>query len=77
MPIEREEFQAAVAFIRDDIRGIHSRLDALNGRTRRNESAIDVLQDRGRDDRKLSAAWGGFVGGLIMVSAWLAERLWK
>lgn len=77
MPIEREEFQAAVAFIREDIRGVQTRLDALNGRTRRNERAIDVLQDRSLAHRRHGAAWGGFVGGVLMVAAWLAERLWK
>jgi hypothetical protein len=77
MGIERDEFQSAVAIIREDIHGVHSRLDALNGRTRRNESAIAVLEDRGKDARKLGAAWGGFIGGAVMVAAWLAERLWK
>ena len=30
----------------DAIRGIHSRLDTLNGRTRENEQKIAVLSDR-------------------------------
>ena len=77
MGIEREEFQTAVAIIRDDIRGVHSRLDALNGRTRSNEQAIAVLEDRHSDGRRSGAAWGGFVGGFLVIAGWIAEKLWR
>ena len=76
MAIERGEFQAAVEQIREDIRGVHTRLDALNGRTRKTESDIAVLQERS-GGTWLGAVAGGFTGGFTAVGAWALEKLWK
>ena len=45
-PITREEFREAIAQVREDIKGVHTRLDALNGRVRTSEDAIARLQER-------------------------------
>ena len=42
--IRRDEFEGWMHVLRDDIQGVHSRLDVLNGRTRINERDIAVLQ---------------------------------
>lgn len=42
--ISREEFLTHVGFIREDVAGVHDRLDTLNGRTRTVETAIGSLQ---------------------------------
>ena len=52
MEISREEFQGWMELIREDISGVHSRLDGLNGRTRTAESAIAVLQNQRSEDVK-------------------------
>jgi tetrahydromethanopterin S-methyltransferase subunit G len=71
--------------IRDDIRGIHDRLDALNGRTRKNESDIAVLQDRDSADRQVAkragrnhgALWGGIIAGLAAAGRIVADYVKK
>jgi len=70
--IDRDEFRDAVHLIRDDIAGVHTRLDALNGRTRANELEIVRLQERQRRQTKKGAAW---LGSLSVVLAGLAEGL--
>jgi len=42
--INRDEFENWMLVLRDDIRGVQARLDLLNGRTRKNENAIAVLE---------------------------------
>ena len=44
---------------------ITERLDTLNGRTRSNEQAIAVLQDRQGQVSKSQAVWAGSIGALI------------
>jgi hypothetical protein len=71
--IEREEFRDAVQAIRGDIAGVHARLDALNGRTRRAEENIVRLQERHRSSTKRSAAWGSLgvvVAALVEGAKW-------
>lgn len=61
-----------------DFGAVNDRLDALNGRTRVNETAIAVLQDRTSEartaGRNYGAGAGAAVGGLITVlyQAWQA-----
>ena len=61
MPLERDEFHVWMETLRADIRGVHSRLDDLNGRTRDAEQKVAVLEDRGHP-----AAWGGGLGALAV-----------
>jgi len=70
--IDRDEFRDAVHLIRDDIAGVHTRLDALNGRTRANEIAIARLQERHQRQTRKGAAW---LGSLSVGLAALAEGL--
>ena len=44
---------------------IDARLDALNGRTRKSENAIAVLQDRDQRAALSGAKWGGGMGAII------------
>lgn len=71
--IERDEFREYMALIREDIAGLGTRLDTLNGRTRDNEQDIAVLKDRA--GHGLAAAWGGGIVGVI-VGAAEALRWW-
>ena len=79
--VDEKEFTRWMELLRSDVKGVHDRLDELNGRTRKNENAIAVLEDRSTDGRsegrKSGAVWGGFAGGFAMVALWLAEKLWK
>ena len=61
--INRDEFENWMQVLREDIHGVHERLDKLNGRTRTMENAVAVLQDRGADGRKQGAISGGIVAG--------------
>ena len=60
--IERDEFESWMQVLRSDIHGVHTRLDELNGRTRKNETAIAVLEDRDarvKDGHARYVGWGG------------------
>lgn len=66
----RDEFQSWMELLREDIRGVHERLDTLNGRTRSSENritAIETLQtERDKQAGKDSAARaGGFLGSVL------------
>jgi len=73
--LTRDEFLAHMGYLREDIAGVHTRLDALNGQTRKHGEAIAVLQDRDTDSRSearkgglISGATAGtFVGGIIVA----------
>ena len=71
--LSRQEFHDAINLIRQDIRGIHARLDLLNGRTREAEQQVAVLTDRGHP-----AAWGGGIGavvvGIIEAVRWMMKH---
>lgn len=76
--ITREEFQTfslrldqAMA---QGFTGIHDRLDMLNGRTRLNENAIAVLQERSEVAKETKRNWDGLIGGgVVAVIAALME----
>lgn len=55
--------------------GVHERLDALNGRTRANEVAVAVLQDRstrGGVFGGIAGSIGGVLGG--MLAGWMGSK---
>ena len=66
MDLTREEFIVHVGLLREDIHGVHDRLDMLNDRTRTAEQDIAVLKDRATSvrqeaqqaARKSSTRWG-------------------
>jgi hypothetical protein len=60
-------------YLKRGIDGINDRLDEQNGRTRKNEQAIAVLEDRSSATRQTSAAWGGGLGagaGAAIAALW-------
>lgn len=72
-----DEIRVHLEYIRDGIDGINERLDALNGRTRKTETAIAVLQDRTTDTRAAKVAgskYGAAIGAAVsaIVSGLLA-----
>lgn len=71
--IDRDEFHQWMQLLQKGQEGISARLDVLNGRTRENELAIAVLQDR--SEGKRGALWGGGVGTALIVIAEVA-RYW-
>ena len=74
--ISREEFQRLYDTIDDGFRGVHVRLDRMNGRIGTAETDIAVLQEKSSAAR--SAAWGGGIGGvmigLVESVKWLMGR---
>lgn len=55
-PVLVRELEEIRDSLRDGFRGVHDRLDAVNGRLRDNESAVCVLEDRSeRTERILGA----------------------
>jgi mevalonate kinase len=72
-----EEMPVWVQVLREDIRGIHDRLDTLNGRTRSVEVKVAVLEDRAEQAAKTAiqmngkatkATWGAGLGGAFVVA---------
>jgi hypothetical protein len=53
------------ARMRDGFDGVHTRLDHLNGRTRKSETAIAILQDR--SPGRVGMIAGGAVTGAIWI----------
>lgn len=49
-------------YLRQGIDGINERLDIQNGRVRKNEQSIAVLEDRATAATKAGAVWGGSIG---------------
>ena len=70
MDLDREEFERWMGLIRDDIRGVQTRLDAINGRVRTNESKIAVLSDRGTRTTLGVAGGAGGAAGIVLAMAW-------
>lgn len=60
----RDEWEGWMRLLREDIRGVHDRLDALNGRTRASELRIAVLQDRSDAVVDPAARWGAVGSGI-------------
>ena len=65
--IDRYEFESWMKLLRDDVQGVHTRLDVLNGRTRTVETEIAVLKDRSANGGKHGAVAGGAVAFLVGV----------
>lgn len=61
------------ARMRDGFDGINARLDALNGRVRKNETALAILEDR--SPGRVGMLAGGVVSGLVMVLWQMIEWL--
>jgi hypothetical protein len=59
--LSREEFLAHVGYLREDIAGVHDRLDTLNGRTRKVESLTAV--------HSWAIGLMGFIGSAVLVWA--------
>jgi hypothetical protein len=72
MALEREEFKSWMELLRNDIAGVHERLDELNGRTRVVENKVAVLEDRGsRDTTARVQGLGGIVASAAsFIYAW-------
>lgn len=75
--LSREEFLTHIGYLREDVAGVQTRLDVLNGRTRKLESDVAVLHDRAdvakKDGRKYGAGFGA--AGATVVGALYA--LWE
>lgn len=63
--IDTEEFERWMNLLREDMRGIHMRLDVLNGRVRLLESETAVLKSN-QSSNGAAAAWGGSIGGAVV-----------
>lgn len=79
MAVSENEFERAFNALREDMKagfgGVNARLDQLNGRTGRNETAIAILQDR---QQRTAAAWGALSGGalagaLSLIKYWFGK----
>jgi len=72
--IKSDEFQRWMGVLREDIQGVHERLDGLNGRTRANEQAIAVLASQSATAKDPAARWTGM--GAAIGSALAAALAW-
>lgn len=73
--LSREEFARWMEVLRDDVKGVHERLDMLNGRTRKAETDIAILKDRGTRDpaarwTAIGSGFGAIVAGAV---AWFSK----
>ena len=83
MDLSRDEFLVHVGLLREDIRGVHDRLDLLNDRTRKTEQDVAVLNDRTasvrqeaqQTARKASARWGLIGAGFVALAEVLHQYL--
>jgi len=65
MAIDREHLEAMEQRLLTAVRGVHDRLDCLNGRTRIVEQSVAVLGDRSERDSARAASWGAGAGAAI------------
>lgn len=65
--LERDEFRQWLELLRADIKGVHDRLDAINGRTRTAEQSIAVLQDRSCATDRNIKLWGGALAAILAL----------
>lgn len=59
--------------LRDDMKGIHERLDVLNGRTRTVEQKVAVLEARVVPSRKEKVQQASWVAGVSAAAVAIAE----
>lgn len=74
--IDREEFHHWMELLREDIGGVHARLDVLNGRTRTVETKVALLEvmPPGRDQAaRVTSASAGLAALIAMVWQWLTR----
>lgn len=74
--IERNEFEGWMELLRGDIKGVHDRLDGLNGRTRVSEQKIAVLEDRSQKTSDPTARWTAGLAGAGLMLVELARQFW-
>lgn len=82
MALERDEFESWMKLLREDIAGVHARLDGLNGRTRTAENKIAVLETQieaasqtGNDKTARVTGVGGFLAAAgALIWQWLQMR---
>jgi hypothetical protein len=75
--LSRTEFLTHVTYIREDVQGVHERLDTINGRTRKLENAVAVLNDRADKSRKYGAGFGALGASAVGVLYALWELVTK
>lgn len=77
------ELLVHINYVREDISGVHARLDTLNGRTRTLENAVAVLKDRAnavpsrKDVRNYGAGFGAAGASLVGVLYAIWELITK
>lgn len=79
MTVDREELKMWIEDLKHGIDGVHERLDTLNGRTRRTELDIAVLQDRSEiaNKRASRAAYAGTGAGAALIGAFELFKWWR
>lgn len=79
MNVDREELKMWIEDLKCGIQGVHERLDTLNGRTRRSEMDIAVLQDRSElsNKRASRAAYAGTGAGASLIAAFELFKWWR
>lgn len=65
MALERDDLDAMEKRLLAAVKGVHDRLDTLNGRTRVVETSVAVLKDRSNRDSSRAASWGAGAGAAI------------
>ena len=65
MTFDRDDLEAMEHRLLAAVRGVHERLDLLNGRTRQVETSVAVLHDRSERDSARAASWGAGAGAAI------------
>jgi hypothetical protein len=77
--LSREEFLSHIGLLHDGIKGVHERLDTLNGRTRHVEQLVAVHEDRlesqHQDAKVYTRKAVGLVGALVALIGALAQFL--
>ncbi len=89
MTLDRDEFNAFVARVYSGLDGINARLDLVNGRTRKAEEHIAVLESQSQptvmvDIARLetrinvyAAVFGAALGVGVPVLLFVAGKLWR
>lgn len=80
LDITREEFYRAIDDVKELVAGTHTRLDALNGRTRTTEinvAALTVVVDNIKATDKRRFGWAtAIMGAVIALFELLARAKW-